>query len=201
LIITSHALSTLFLGTLVGLTMNTRTVEGITMDDKVRKKVAEAAAKENGWKLDEVAIDEKEELRRPTCSFYVARNKVHPLSYVDNFALLDGDKLMGIGDGKVVAKILDECSSGASADWWAEIVTRFHSDLGGGVVLHNERTRSDVTRELMKAGKNFFAPVLDQAQQSVRFLLLDPESGAIYRVEAKRDASGAIGIAQTEVLQ
>src|ERR1700757_267660 len=85
LIITSHALSTLFLGTLVGLTMSTRTAEGITMDDKVRKKVAEAAAKENDWKLDEVAIDEKEELRRPGGSVSVARHNGGPLSYVATF--------------------------------------------------------------------------------------------------------------------
>ena len=201
MIITSYALSLLLLGTLVGLNTNTMTAEGMTMDDKVRKKIADVAAQENDWKPDEVAIDEKDELRRPACSFYIARNKVRPLSYVLNFALMDGGKVVGIGDGKAVAKILDECSNGASADWWAEIVTRFHSDLGGGVVLHNEGTRSDITRQLMKAGANFFAPVFDQAQQSVRFLLFDPESGAVHRVDAKRDATGGIGVAQTEVLK
>jgi hypothetical protein len=171
------------------------------MDDKVRRKIAEAAAKEDDWKADEVRIDEKEDLRRPSCSFYIASHKVRPLSYVRNFALLNGDAVVGAGDGRVVGRILDDCSADAPADWWAEIITRFHTDLGGGVVLHDENTRSDVTRQLAKAGKSFYAPVLEKAQQSVRFLLFDPESGGIYRIDAKRDPSGAIGVAQTEVLQ
>jgi hypothetical protein len=190
----------LFLGALVGLTTSARTAKGIIMDDKVRRKIAEAAAQENGWKADEVRIEEKEDLRRPSCSFYVARHKVRPLSYVRTLALLDGNDVVGIGDGKVVARILDNCSTDASADWWAEIVTRFHSALGGGVVLHDENTRSDVTRQLTKAGKTFTAPKLDKTRQSVSYLLFDPETRVVSRIEATRNAGGAIDVSQSEVL-
>jgi|1186.fasta_scaffold06632_3 hypothetical protein len=171
------------------------------MEDTVRRMIAEAAAAEDGWKADEVRIDEEQDLRRPSCSFYVARHKVRPLSYVRTFALLKDNEVLGIGDGKRVARILDDCSAQASADWWAEIVTRFHNDLGGGVVLHDEKTRTDVVRQLANAGKNFTGPRLDETKQCVSYLLFDPETRVVFRIDAARNASGAIEIVQSDVLQ
>ena len=103
--IASYSASLLLLFAVVGIAKSTRAAEEFKVDDKVRRKIAEAAAEENSWKVDEVRIDEDEELRRPSCSFYVARHKVRPLSYVRTFALLPDDTVVGIGDGKVVAKL------------------------------------------------------------------------------------------------
>jgi hypothetical protein len=199
--ITSYSVSLLLLCAVVGMTKSARASEEFKVDDKVRRKIAEAAAEENSWKVDDVRIDEEEELRRPSCSFYVARHKVRPLSYVRTFALLPDDTVVGIGDGKVVAKVLDTCSANAPAGWWAEIVTRFHNDLGGGVVLHDEKTLTNVTRQLVKAEKTFTPPTLDKASHSVSYLLFDHETRVVNRIDATRNASGAIEVKQTEVLK
>jgi hypothetical protein len=199
--IASYSAPLLLLFAVVGITKSTRAAEEFKVDDKVRRKIAEAAAEENSWKVDEVRIDEDEELRRPSCSFYVARHKVRPLSYVRTFALLPDNTVVGIGDGKVVAKVLGACSANASAGWWAEIVARFHQDLGGGIVLHDEKTMTDVTRQLARAGKTFVPPTLDKANQSVSYLLFDPETRVVNRIDATRNVSGAIEVRQTVVLE
>jgi hypothetical protein len=60
------------------------------MDEKVRQKIAEAAAAENGWKADEVRVDEIDRLRRPACSFYTAIRQVRPLQIFDFLKSLTG---------------------------------------------------------------------------------------------------------------
>ena len=198
--ITNYSIPLLLLCAVLGLT-NVRASEEFKVDDKVRRKIAEAAAEENSWKVDEIRIDEEQELRRPSCSFYVARHKVRPLSYVRTFALLPDDTVVGIGDGMVVAKVLETCSASAPAGWSAEIITRFDNDLGGGVVLHDENTMTDVTRQLVKAGKTFTPPTSDKASQSVSYLLFDPETRVVNRIDATRNASGVIEVSQKEVLK
>ena len=169
------------------------------MDDKTRRKIAEAAAEDNDWKVDEIRVDEVEHLRRPSCAFYTAANTALPLSYVRNYALFGG-QLTRTGDGDVVAKIIDNCSTGASADWWAEIVTRFHRNLGSGLVLQDKGTRPDIVRRLNDASEAFAVPVLDRKKQSVSFLLLNRETYVVYHVEATRKNNGTIEIAKTKVL-
>jgi len=168
------------------------------MDDKVRK-IAEAARADNGWKVDEVRVDEVERLRRPSCSFYTVGHRVRPIEYQANYALV-GDKVIGAGDGKVVARILDTCSNDAGADWWAEIVTRFHRDLGSGIVLRDENVRPDVVRNMQAAGQTFTPPAMDKAKQSLTFLLLNPETYVLYRVQARRTAGGPVEIVKTKML-
>ncbi len=170
------------------------------MDDKVQQKIAETARAEYGWKVDEVRIDEVERLRRPSCSFYTAGSTVRPLSYQANYALLPGNQVIGIGGANAAAKILDACSAGASADWWAEIVTRFHPDLGGGIVLSDEEVRPDIVRKLTQAGATFAPPAFGQDKQSVSFLLLNPETYVLYRVQATRTAGGSVEVVKTKLL-
>ena len=169
------------------------------MDEKIWRKIAEAAAKENGWKVEDVRVDEVERLRRPLCSFYTAANTAFPLSYVRNYALFGG-QVTPAGDGRVVAKILDNCSTGASSEWWAEIVARFHRNLGNGQVLVDEATRPDIVRKLSESGKSFIAPILDRKRQTVTFLLLNRETYVVYQVEAMRKTSGIVEVTKTKVL-
>lgn len=198
--ISSCSVSILFFWALAALGLGASAAEGTTMDDKVRRKIAEAAAEEHGWKVDEVRVDEVERLRRPSCSFYTAAHTVLPLSYQSNYGLLGGEQVIGVGDGNVVAKILDGCSAGAPAEWWAEIVTRFHRDLGAGIVLRDENTRPDLVRKMVEAGKTFAPPALDKGKQSLTFLLLNPETYVLYRIQAMRSAGGAVEVVKTKML-
>jgi hypothetical protein len=170
------------------------------VETNVQQKIAEAAHTEYGWNANEVRVDEVERLRRRACSFYTVAHTVRPLSYQANYGLLAGKEVIGNGDGKVVAKILDSCAADAPAEWWAEIVTRFHRDLGAGIVLVDESTRPDVFRRLKEAGKPFTPPTLDPARKVLRYLLLDPETNVVYRVEAKRTAGGEIEVSKSELL-
>jgi hypothetical protein len=198
--ITSFSVSMLLVWALVGLRAGLAAGEGTTMDDKVRQKIAEVAAEENGWKVDEVRVDEVEELRRPSCSFYTADHTVRPISYLSNYALLGQQQVLGAGDGSRVGKIIASCSDGAPADWWAEIVTRFHHELGEGVVLQDKETRPEMTRKLAEAGKPFAPPTLDRKTHSLSYLFLDPETYVLYHIQARPAPNGSIEVVKGKVL-
>lgn len=170
------------------------------MDDKLHQKIAEAVRTEYGWKLDEVQIDEVDRLRRGSCSFYTARSTVRPLSYQPNYAVLRGSEVVGISDQAATAKILTACSDDAPPDWWAEVITRFHQDVGGGLVLSNESVRPDVVRKLAHAGKTFTPPTFGDGKKSISFLLLDPEAYIVYSVKATQTLSGQIEVIKTKLL-
>ena len=168
------------------------------MDDKVQHKIAEAAHAEYGWKQDEVEADEVEGLRTPACSFYIASSSERPLSYQANYAVLPGNQVVGISD-HAVGKILDGCATNASADWWAEIITRFHHSLGAGLVLTDEQVRPDIVRKMAKAGMRFTLPVFEKDKKGVSYLLLDPETYILYRVQATRKADGSVEVMKTKL--
>jgi hypothetical protein len=184
---------------LAGLGVAAGAAEGTKMDDKLRQKIAETAGAQQGWKVEDVRVDEVERLRRPSCSFYTVGHKVRPIAHLANYAVLGGQQVIGAGDGSVAAKILDACGDGAPPDWWAEIVTRFHGDLGGGLVLRDEKTRPDVVRKMIDAGEAFAPPVLDKERQSLTFLLLNPETNVLYRIQATRIGSGPVDVVKTKV--
>ena len=196
--ITTRRLRWLLFGAL--LSLSRLHAEGINMDDKLHQKIAEAVHAEYGWKVEEVEINEVERLRRSSCAFFTTASKVRPLSYQPNYAVLRGTEVIGIGDHEAASKILDVCSEDAPADWWAEIITRFHQDVGGGVVLSDESVRPDVVRKLAKAGKSFTPPTFDDSKSSVSFLLLDPEAYIVYSVKATRIPSGKVEAVKTKLL-
>jgi hypothetical protein len=162
-------------------------------------KIAEAARGEYGWTLNEMRIDEVERLRQPSCTFYTVGNTVRPLPYQANYALVGG-KVIAPGDGNVVARILDACSNGAGADWWAEIVTRFHRSLGSGIVLRDETVRPDIVRKMAAAGEKFTRPAMDKGKHSLTFLLLNPETYIVYRVQATRSPGGPVEVVKSKIL-
>jgi len=171
------------------------------MDDKViQQKIAEAVHTEYGWELAEVRVDEVERLRRQSCSFYTTASTQRPLSYQANYAVLPGNQVIGLSTEGAAAKILDACSAGASADWWAEIITRFHPDTGGGIVLSDEDVRPDIVRKLTQAGQTFAPPAFGPDKKSVSFLLLNPETYVLYRVQATRTAGGSVEVVKTKLL-
>lgn len=180
--------------------LNGYRAEGIAMDEKVHQKIAEAVKAEYGWKVEEVAIDEVERMRRASCTFYTARSTARPLSYQPNYAVLRGSEVIGISDHDAVTKILDACSADAAADWWAEVLTRFHQDVGGGLVLTDESVRPDVVRKLEKSGKPFTPPKFSETKQSITFLLLDPEAYIVYHVKATRTSTGSFEVVKTKLL-
>ena len=171
------------------------------MDDKIMNEIAETVHKEQGWKTAEVRVDEVERLRHGTCSFYTAGHRVRPLSYLLNYALLAGGNIVSLSDDQAPGKILKACGADAPPAWWAEVITRFHRDLGSGVVLTDEKQNTGATRKIEAAKKEFVPPKFSDSAEgkTVTFQLLEPESFAIYFVKATYAKDGSVSVEKTDI--
>ena len=69
------------------------------------------------------------------------------------------------------------------------------------MVLSDEKVRPDVVRKLTQAGATFAPPAFGQGKQSVSFLLLNPETYVLYRVQATRTAGGSVEVVKTKLLE
>jgi hypothetical protein len=176
-------------------------VEEKKMDQKIQDLIVQKVHKEQGWKTDEVRVDEVERLRHGSCTFYTAGHTVRPLSYQLNYAVLKGDTVISLVDDKAVSKIVEACGKDAPAGWWAEIVTRFHQDLGSGVVLHDAKQNTGAVAKIETAKKEFAPPTFgnEKGSKTVTFYMLEPESFLIYSVNATFNPDGIVAVTQTSV--
>ncbi|HSE43040.1 MAG TPA: hypothetical protein VLH08_19930 [Acidobacteriota bacterium] len=166
------------------------------MDEKILEKIANAVHKEHDWKKDQIRIDEAQELKHGSCSFYAVRHTVRPLSYVLNYAVLSGETVLSVSDEQAAAKILDACGSDATAGWWAEVVTRFHEELGQGIVLHDAKDNFGAIDQIQSAKREFMPPKFseDASGKSVTFYLFEAEEFAVYFVKATRNKDKTITV-------
>jgi hypothetical protein len=177
------------------------TVEEKKMDTKIQDLITQKVHAEQGWKTDEVRVDAEDDLRHGSCSFYTVRHKVRPLSYVLNYAVLSSDVVISLADDLAVSKILDTCGSDAGAGWWAEIITRFHQDLGSGVVLQNATDNRLAVQKITAAKKEFSAPAFgnEKGSKTVTYYLLEPESNAVFLIKAAKNADGSVTVTREDV--
>jgi hypothetical protein len=174
---------------LLALALSALAAEGNEMDSKASTKIAQKAQADQGWKVEDVRVDEVESIRRGSCSFYEAGHKRKPLPYVLQYASLADGQVVGLQDKDPVSEILDACGGAdAPAGWWAEIVTRFHGSLGSGVVLHDEKQEPPVIRRMEEAGKSFSPPTLISTggDVTVTFYVLDFEAYHLFHATATR---------------
>src|SRR5262249_12753154 len=176
-------------------------VEADKMDKKIQKKIVQAVESNQHWKKEEIRVDEIERLRQNSCSFYAVRNQARPLSYVLNYAVLPGDLVVGTGNEQSVSRILATCGASASAGWRAEIITRFHPQLGGGVVLMDDQQNAAAIRKIEAAHKEFAPPTLSADNGTLTYYMLDPESFAVYFVTAVRNPDGSMTVVRSNIRQ
>jgi|GEM_PF-3733697 len=171
------------------------------MSEKLQDLIAQKVHAEQGWKTDEVRVDEVDRLRHGSCSFYTAGNTARPISYQLNFAVLSGDVVVGLSDDKAVSKIVDACGQEASAGWWAEMITRFHQDLGSGIVLLDAKQNLAAARKIDAAKKEFAAPVFgnEAGSKTVTYYMLEPESFTVYLIKAVKNTDGSVSVNRTAV--
>jgi hypothetical protein len=183
------------------LSCNIATVEEKKMDEKIQNLIVQRVHKEEGWKTNEVRVDEVDRLRRGSCSFYTAGNTVRPLSFQLNYAVLNGDTVVGLVDENAVSKIIDACGADASPGWWAEIVTRFHPDLGSGVVLQDATTKPAAVRKIQAVKREFKQPAFgsESGSKTVSFYLLEPESFAVYFIKAAKNEDGSVTVDRSPI--
>jgi hypothetical protein len=192
---------TALLMVLLALGVSNTNLEGNRMDEKIREKIADKVHKDHDWKTDQIRIDEASELKRGSCAFYTVRHTVRPLSYVVNYAVISGETLLGDSDDHAASKILDACGSDAPAGWWAEILTRFDSEVGAGIVLHDSKQNLGALDQIQTAKKDFAPPEFSQNPngKSVTFFLLEPEEFTVYFVKATRNNDKTITVSKSSL--
>jgi hypothetical protein len=176
------------------------TLEADTMD-AIHEKIANAVQKEHDWKKDQIRIDAEQDLNHGSCSFYAVRHTVRPLSYVLNYAVLSGETVLSDSDEQAASKILSACGSDASAVWWAEVLTRFHDEVGAGIVLQNTTQNVGAIDQIKAAKREFTPPKFseDSTGKSVTFYLLEPEEFIVYFVKATRQKDNMITVNKAAV--
>ncbi len=186
---------------LLALSLGNSNLEGNKMDAKIQGKIASKVQKDHDWKTDQIRIDETAELKQGSCSFYTVRHTVRPLSYVLNYAVLSGETVLSVSDDQAASKILEACGSDAPADWWAEILTRFNSEIGPGVVLHNAKQNFGAMDQIQTAKKEFTPPKFsdDASGKSVSFYVLEPEEFTVYSVKATRNKDNTITVKKSSL--
>lgn len=172
------------------------------MDQNNVEKITKIIEDQRGWKANEFEIEEEESLNRGSCSFYTALSKVQMLSFLPNYAVISGETVVSIRDKQAVSKILNACGSDASADWWAEIVTRYSQELGNGAVLTNANEFPNVIARIRDAKKEFAPPKFsDEAGgKTVNFILLEGEAMLVYFVKATRAKDGNVTVSKSAPL-
>lgn len=148
------------------------------MAEAVQERIKESAAAALHWQPAEVRVDEVPELRAGACTFFVAANTTRPVPTQLYFASLGGELL----DGTVTdaaQRIIKACGAGATPQWQAEILTRFHPSLHGVVV--GEKNWGAV-RQIKAKGKVFGPPAL--VNGALNFYIVEPEANIVSQVKA-----------------
>src|SRR5688572_13451740 len=102
---------------------------------KDEQAIKRAAAAEKGWREDELDVKPLPAIQLGKCPFYTVSHRVKPVHEAATYAHLPNGTVASQGDRAALEKILELCDpSGASAGTWAELLARFHWDVGPGRV-------------------------------------------------------------------
>ena len=122
--------------------------------------VRTAAALQFGSSASKIAVGFDDSLSRAGCTGLAAftTDRMHPGRL--NFVVLPDQRLAGDkprGDAAVV-EVVRRCGTGASADWWAYVITSLSDDVGGLPV--RDDTRASANPLLRRAGIGFAPPTI-----------------------------------------
>ena len=173
------------------------------MTNDVRATVEQAVQADLGWNRDEVSIVELTSFQMPPCRFLNVVNKSTKDPVGVNYAVLPGGQLVSSADKEAAARILDACAGQAkpAAAAWAEVLARFHPDVAPGTVVLAKERPAGLIQRLEAAGKTFAPPSIATGKDgdTVRFYLMNYESGILYEVTANRQQDGTLKVTRTKV--
>lgn len=164
------------------------------------EQVKDAAARFRNWDPGDIEIGTVEALDRGGCRFYRASNPSRTDSSPVEYATMPDGSLIG-GEREStraqVGRLLEACGADASADWWAQVVSRY---AGSGGILVNENAPSAI-RKLKKAGVADHAPMLrrDGTATVLRYYSYGYDSGKTLAVTATLDAQAKLSVESEEV--
>jgi hypothetical protein len=172
------------------------------MNDDIRTKVHKAVQAEHGWNSEEVQLVELTGLELPPCRFYNVVRKGSKDPFGLDYAVLPDGSLISSAEEEAAARILTACAgrSQPSAAAWAEVLARFHPDVGPGTVLRDAAQASAAVERLRAGGQGFEPPALGTAggEVTVRFYLMDYESGVLSQVTATRRGDGTVEVSKAK---
>lgn len=166
------------------------------MSEATRERIVAAAAKDQRWSADKVRLVPKSELDRAGCSFYAAVPEDRAAPMPGYFGLLPDGRVAGIdlrGDD-AAAVLLHTCGKEAPADWWATVVVRFSSSIGGAVLTADGNPYG--IRRVRERGAEFAPPAVSRngAAAELRFFTYDAELKVPYQVRAELSAEGRLKV-------
>ena len=163
----------------------------MTQQEQPRVMVKQAVVRERGWRQDDVMVSEVKALARRGCTFYRASNPARIDQQPVQYAVLP--------DGQVArapTEVLRRFGDGASADWWAQVITR----LGGARGTLVDEHAPSAIRKIHEAGAEW-APTLRRsaAGVSLAFYTVDYELGGILHVQASLPAQGDLTVTAQKI--
>jgi hypothetical protein len=166
------------------------------MSEATRDRIVAAAAKDQRWNAAKVKLVPKAELDRAGCSFYAAVPEDRAVSAPGYFGLLPDGRVAGIdvrGDDAAAA-LLAACGREAPADWWATVVARFSSSIGGSVLTEDGNPFG--IRKVRERGATFAPPTLNRGTTGAElsFFVYDAELQVPYQVRAQLSADGKLRV-------
>lgn len=167
-------------------------------------KVAQAAVAA-GWNAEDVNVLPYAELDTRGCTFFhVVHKRIMDGPTLEFVVLPDGRVVGGDpakGDGGAAAGVLRACGADASAEWWAEVVTKF-SGQAAGKVVKSAKNAADVS-EIERRGGSFSPPSLQRDGDAARleFFAIEYEPTRPFKVVAHLAADGRLDIVNQPLAQ
>lgn len=142
-------------------------------------EIRRQAAAEHQWRESDLEVARVSGLELPPCQFYSVSQRALPVHEAAIYALLPGGAIVSQSDASAVDKILAAGDAAtASAGSWAELLARFHWDVGPGAVLY----QSEPPLGAGDPPRPIAPPVI--SGRTLRFFLKNHETQKLYEVSA-----------------
>jgi hypothetical protein len=129
--------------------------------------IKHAAATERKWKEADLEVSALGAIELPPCRFFSVANKAQ-IADAALYAMLPSGEVVGQGDRAAADKIIAACGKAQiSANAAAEVLARFHWDVGPGQVVYKNQ-----------------APPQLSPQGKLRFSLKNYETSKLYEISA-----------------
>lgn len=152
------------------------------------QKVQDMVLEEHGWEKGAFSVKPFKAIKMPPCDFFSVTHKTKPIHDAPVYGVASGGQVISQSDEKAVDKILKLCTGAdqASADTWAEVLTKFHWSVGPGTVLYKKEQAELEVTSMEQAGRTFAAPQIktDKSAVKIHFFLMNFETGKLYEVSA-----------------
>ena len=171
-------------------------VHAVEMSKEAQRAAKARVAEALGGSAADVELSAEPELDFGGCRFLRATHRARPGSHSGQFAVLPDDRMVDsfAADGASADAILRACGAQASAEWWAQVVTRFG---GVGGVLVDPQNAPSALRRIREAGETYAPPTLDGARRAITFFVIHYEENRPYKVQAQLADAGGLKITRT----